>query len=144
MSFKKPDEVEKGPVWKGESGSDNEAESGHKTSETVEFQVAGDDEPMVLSVDEAVELASEMLADPEAFGIASEKRVRELEEENEKLRDDLQQQRKAIADLADAVESLGKYQASLADSSYLSTVELDPTAFGDIYTTTLVEGIDDG
>ena len=91
MSFKTLDEVDKGPVWEGESGGEGENESGHSMPETVEFQVSDDDEPMVMEVGEAVELASEMLANPEAFGIAKNGRVRELEEENEELRERVSQ-----------------------------------------------------
>jgi hypothetical protein len=133
MEFKKPEDVEEGPVWKGESSGNESSKSGDRGDELVEWQVANDDEPMLMEVVEAVELASEMLADPEAFGIAKNKRVRDLEAENEELREMVEQQREAIADLAQAVEALGSNQADMAGISEGSSVVLNSDAFGDIY-----------
>jgi len=143
MSFKTVDEVEKGPVWEGESDGGESSESGGKAVETVEWGGAGDDEPIVMEVSEAVELAGDMLSRPEAFGIARQKRVRELEEENEELRERVSQLESAVSELAEVAESLGGTQADIAGVSARSTVELDSSAFGDIYMTTAVPGIDD-
>lgn len=133
MEFKKPEDVEEGPVWKGESSGGESSKSGDRGDEIVEFHVSSDEEPMELEVGEAVELASEMLAEPEMFGIAENKRVRELEAENEGLREMVEQQREAIADLAQAVEALGSNQADMAGISEGSSVVLNSDAFGDIY-----------
>lgn len=150
MEFKEPEDVEKGPVWKGESEgeettntveSDGESGegsySGSADSTTVEFGKTADGDGMEMEVGEAVELASEMLNQPEAFGIASLNRVKELEKENSELRETVKQQNEAIADLAQAVESLSQYQgktiSQIGGREMLATVQLDNTAFGEIY-----------
>lgn len=140
MSFKTVDEVEKGPVWEGESDGGESSESGGKAVEMVEWGGAGDDDPIVMEVSEAVELAGDMLSRPEEFGIARQKRVRELEEENEELRERVGQLETAVSELADALESVSSIQADLGGSSHRATVELEPSAFGGIYTTTSVSG----
>lgn len=143
MDFKKPENIEEGPVWKGES-AENETEqpdesngetpdNGGSDVETVEFGKTPDSEGMEMTVPEGVELAGEMLARPEAYDLARLGHLQELEEENEELRETVEQQSKAISDLAEAVESLTETQAELAGADIPATVQLDSAAFGDIY-----------
>jgi predicted RNase H-like nuclease (RuvC/YqgF family) len=136
MEFKKPSEIEDGPVWKGESEDGKADKSESENSETVEF--AGEEVP----VSEALETLGSMMMEPEKYNIAPNSRVKELEKENEELRKRLDQYERAITDIASAVESLGANQAEIADVGERSTVELSPEAFGDFYVTTAY-GLDD-
>lgn len=156
MAFKKPSDIEDGPVWKGESEkteTEEPDESSGKAGklsngelggvDTVEFGKTSEKEGMEMGLSEAVELAGEMLSQPEAFDISSLSRVKELEQENEKLRETVEQQNEAIADLASAVESLAENQANLAGMSEPATTVLDGDAFGDIYRTKEYAGFSD-
>lgn len=143
MDFKKPENIEEGPVWGGGSEEKETKESGESNGETpdnggsgvetVEFGKTPDTDGMIVTVPEGVELAGEMLARPEAYDLARLGHLQELEEENEELRETVEQQSKAISDLAEAVESLTEVQAELAGADIPATVQLDSAAFGDIY-----------
>lgn len=138
MDFKKPENIEEGPVWEGGSEEEETEESGESNGEmpdieTVEFGKTPDTDGMIVTVPEGVELAGEMLARPEAYDLARLGHLQELEEENEELRETVEQQSKAISDLAEAVESLTEVQAELAGADIPATVQLDSAAFGDIY-----------
>ncbi len=136
MEFKKPSEIEDGPVWKGESEDGEETKSESTTTETVEF--GGEKVP----VSEALQTLGSMMMEPEKYNIASHSRVKELEKENEELRKRLDQYERAITDIASAVESLGSNQAEIGNVNKRSTVELSSEAFGDFYVTTAY-GLDD-
>jgi hypothetical protein len=82
---------------------------------------------------EAVSLMAEVLDQPEAFGIVEDGDLLDLRGEVEELRERVDQQEKAIADLAAAVEALGANQADMEDMEEPSTVLLEADAFGEIY-----------
>jgi len=91
----------------------------------IEWGWMPNDEPTEMPLTEAVELASQMLLRPEEFGIATEGEIRDLREQ-------VEQQNEAIAELAEAVESLAKNQATLAGMEEHATVVLDVDAFDGI------------
>lgn len=115
MEFKKPEDVTDGPDWK--KNADSDGDSGADEPETVKFI---DDE---IPLNEAVRLSGEMLKSPEAFGMASGSEVREL-------RETVEQQRKAIAELADAIEVLASTQGQIVtgggDSGPSVVLESEP------------------
>jgi len=140
MDFRKPEEDDKGETFdNGRSPRETPPGGGSApiTEQTVEF--AGDE----VSVEEAISLASEMLTDPGAFGIATAERVRELEDENAELRKKVEQYESAIAELARATENLGQYQAEIGGSSFRSTIQLDSSAMGSLYTASMIPGLND-
>ena len=120
MKFKKPEDVTDGPDWK--KNADSHGASGDDEPETVKFI---DDE---IPLTEAVQLAGEMLKAPEAFGMATGSEVREL-------RETIEQQRLAIAELADAFEKLAGNQGQIAydDPEAPPTVRLDSKPLTGIY-----------
>ena len=120
MEFKKPEDVTDGPDWR--KNADSDGASGADEPETVKFI---DDE---IPLTEAVQLAGEMLKAPEAFGMASGSEVREL-------RETVEQQREAIAELADAVEVLAANQGEIAfsDPDAQPTVVLESEPLRGIY-----------
>jgi len=140
MDFRKPEEDDKGETFdNGRSPRDPpEGGSASITEETVRF---GEEEGV--AVVDALELVGDTLTQPEEFGLVKLERVRKLEDENAKLRSRIDQQEEAIRELAATVESLGHYQAEICGSSYYSTVQLDPSAFGDLYSTDIIPGLDD-
>lgn len=90
MEFKKPEDVDNEPAWSEESnGTDSEA------AEPATVSFMGDE----MMLDEAVRLTGEMLKSPEQFGMASGSEVREL-------RETVEQQERAIAELAEAIDAL--------------------------------------
>lgn len=110
-----PEGVEVGPVVPGSDG------------ETVEF--FEEERPLP----EAVSLMAEVLDQPEAFGIVEDGDLLDLREEVEELRERVDQQEKAIGDLAAAVEALSAKQADVAGMDGSGTVFLEADAFGEIY-----------
>ena len=90
MEFKKPEDIDNEPAWSEESnGTDSE------TAEPATVSFMGDE----MMLDEAVRLIGEMLESPEHFGMASGSEVREL-------RETVEQQERAIAELAESFELL--------------------------------------
>lgn len=69
--------------------------------------------------------------------------VEALQNETDQLRSMLKEQRKAIVELAEAIEGLSKNQASLADVPEQATVELNESALGEIYKPTDYEKINE-
>jgi hypothetical protein len=104
----------------------SESSNGDGGGEYRDVEFGEGESEMLLSVPEAVELAGEMLTNPEQFGIASEESIEGLETGNETLRE-------AVAELAEAVEALSGNQADMAGVSEPGTVLLDGDAFGEIY-----------
>lgn len=123
------DQIEVGPVLDPEP----EANAGR-----VEF--GSREDAMELDLSEAVELAGEMLTNPEAFDIARLEPVEELEEENEQLRERLDAHEQAVAELAEAVEVLSERQADIGGWNIPASVRLSPSAMGDLYTPSGVGG----
>jgi hypothetical protein len=84
----------------------------------------------------AVESMASMMDNPEAFGLTTEGDHIETQNEIKELRDRVEQQEEAIAELASAVELLSENQPDALGINSPATVQLEPLKFGDIYTTT--------
>jgi hypothetical protein len=106
MKLSKPEEMDDldEPAI-NQSGDENVADGGISSDDgsqqkpsTVDLETLGE-----MSVPEAVGLHNEMLNNPESFGMASAKDVREL-------RRVIEEQRAAIAELVEAVEGLAQLQ----------------------------------
>jgi methyl-accepting chemotaxis protein len=85
----------------------------------------------------AADTIGTLISEPEAFGIVTQGETIEMRNEMKELRETVEQQQEAIAELASAVELLSEHQANIAGSDRGATVQLDAQALGGIYTTTL-------
>ena len=117
MKLSKPEEMDE----MGEPGEEQPEppESGVQTVE-----LFGDE----MEIGAAVELIGDMVGQPSAFGIAEEETVRDLQER-------VEQQERAIAELAEAVEILAQNQGKMAhdDEGADPTVALEADRLDGIY-----------
>jgi hypothetical protein len=108
MSFRKPEEDDDGQTFEEDStGGGSGSGSGSITEETVRF---GDEE---VTVADAIQLAGDMLTEPEAFGIAKTERVRELEDMNQRLREKNNRLRQQLDELRSDVATLWMVQSEI-------------------------------
>jgi len=116
MKLSKPEEMDEIDVETVEQSDD---------SEQTETVMAFGDE---IALAEAVEVIAGMVEKPEHFGMATDSEVREL-------RETIEQQRLAIAELADAFEILAGNQGQIAfdDPEAPPTVRLDSKPLTGIY-----------
>jgi len=116
-----PEFVEAGEAGEPEE-SDDQPTADRSVDDLPTVKIGDDELPFV----EAVDVMGKMVGNPEAFGMVSEKQYRDLKNE-------LHETRKAVAELADAVEMLSERQADLTDSGAAASVMLSDAEMGDVY-----------
>ena len=116
-----PEFVEAGEA--DESDESNDKSTPERTVDDLPTVKIGNDElPFV----EAVDTMGKMVGNPEAFGMVSGQQYRDLKNE-------LHETRKAVAELATAVEMLSENQADIEGEGRPSTVGLEDEKMGDVY-----------
>ena len=110
-------------VEPGDNGEQTEQTSTEVVSPDLPKVEIGGDE---MHFEQAVDVMAKMVDNPEAFDIASGSQIREAN-------NDLHELRKAVAEVADAVEMLSEVQADVVGGDAPATVSLSDEKMGAVY-----------